>query len=220
MSSERVCSLNWFSRWLYLGILLEADDLGHFAVDVPIIRVSTFPRNLGTVSESDCERGLGLIEKADLVRFYTVTGKRYGALWNFGQKLRVAKPKWPLPPPDVVTWQTSGDLTPEKPPSVLVPASFEVENAHEEFSYPDDFELFWSYYPRQAKKGAAWVAWQKLSKAEKTAATERAEWVKGCWQHHDPHKDRASFCPHAATWLNARGWEDSDSAVELAARGR
>lgn len=86
--------------------------------------------------------------------------------------------------------------------------------------YPDDFEAFWSHYPRRVQKGAALKAWKKLTAKDRLAATERAEWVAGCWAYHDPHGERLQFMPHPATWLNARGWEDDDGAVELAARGK
>lgn len=86
--------------------------------------------------------------------------------------------------------------------------------------YTLDFELFWGAYPKRKSKGAAFKAWLKLSVSERHAATDRAEWVAGCWEHNDPDELRRSFIQDPATWLNARGWEDDDGAVELMARGK
>lgn len=89
-----------------------------------------------------------------------------------------------------------------------------------EVTYPDDFQDFWQHYPKRKGKGAALKAWKKLSTADKSAAIDRAEWVAGCWDANDPDEQRRQFIQDPATWLNARGWEDEDSAVELMARGR
>lgn len=100
---------------------------------------------------------------------------------------------------------------------------FNQEPAKQEpkpFEYPEDFEQFWAHYPRRVAKGDALKVWLKLNKTDRKAAIERAEWVAGCWAYYDPEGQRASFIPHPATWLNARGWDDSDGAVKLAARGK
>ncbi len=86
--------------------------------------------------------------------------------------------------------------------------------------YPPGFVQFWDHYPRKVGKGAAYKVWKRMSRPDKEAAIDRAEWFAGCWKHHDPHGDRASFIPHPATWLNGRRWEDDEAAVELAARGK
>ena len=86
--------------------------------------------------------------------------------------------------------------------------------------YPPGFTAFWNFYPRRIAKGEAFKAWQALTRPDKEAAIDRAQWVAGCWKALDPHGDRLAFCPHPATWLRARGWEDDDGAVELAARGK
>lgn len=86
--------------------------------------------------------------------------------------------------------------------------------------YPPGFVQFWSHYPRKVGKGAAFKVWKRMTRPDKEAAIDKAEWFAGCWKHHDPHGERASFIPHPATWLNGRRWEDEDSAVELAARGK
>ena len=75
--------------------------------------------------------------------------------------------------------------------------------------YSDEFETFWLAYPRKVNKGAAWKAWQKLSKEKvlPDAGTLREclSWRKVA---EDWERDGGKYIPHPATWLNARGWED------------
>ena len=68
-----------------------------------------------------------------------------------------------------------------------------------------DFDNFWSAYPLKVGKGAAHKAWLKaISKAEPAAIIEGAKRYAG-----DPNRDPA-YTAHAATWLNAERWTDSE----------
>lgn len=75
-------------------------------------------------------------------------------------------------------------------------------------SATDGFEGFWASYPRKASKQEARKAWAKLTDADRTAAqTGLAPWVAS----ETAGRDRGEwlrFCPHAASWLRARRWED------------
>jgi hypothetical protein len=120
LRSKRVCSLGFRDRWLYQGLLLTADDCGLFEADAALLRALVYARDLGTVSERDCESGLSNIEQAVLVKFYTVDGKRYGALWNFRQKLKRKRQRFPTPPQQIVDWvrtteAENGDVAPREP---------------------------------------------------------------------------------------------------------
>lgn len=86
--------------------------------------------------------------------------------------------------------------------------------------YPPGFVQFWTHYPRKVGKGEAFAAWKRMSRADKEAAIDRAEWFAGCWKANDPNGDRAQFIPHPGTWLRQRRWEDASEAVEMAARGK
>jgi hypothetical protein len=85
----------------------------------------------------------------------------------------------------------------------VTPKSVRVSKPKEGMGYSADFEAFWKVYPRKEAKLDAWRAWKKvlnhpgvfvLCEAIKTHA-QGDSWARG-------------FIPHAATWLNARRWED------------
>lgn len=73
------------------------------------------------------------------------------------------------------------------------------------FVYPEDFEGFYSNYPRKVGKGAALRAWSKLTANDRllaqAAIANQEKWP--CFSEAPPDKQ-----PHPSTWLNARRWED------------
>ncbi len=74
----------------------------------------------------------------------------------------------------------------------------------------EDFERFWSLYPRKLAKAKAWQVWARLNppmdvQLEMALALgvqcRSEQWVK----------DSGRFIPHATSWLNGRRWEDQDT---------
>ena len=70
---------------------------------------------------------------------------------------------------------------------------------------PDGFDAFWKLYPKKASRTDAMKAWAKLKPADIELAMSALpnhcmsdQWVK----------DGGQFIPNAATWLNAKRWED------------
>lgn len=79
----------------------------------------------------------------------------------------------------------------------------DAEPELEPVGYPDNFEQFWTTYPRRQKKGDALRAFLK---ARKRASLEQI--VAGAARLRDDPNREDQFTPLAATWLNADGWED------------
>jgi len=69
----------------------------------------------------------------------------------------------------------------------------------------DEWDRWWSTYPRKTGKQAARKAWEKLSAADRTAALAELDTHVAYWQ---AVATSPQFIPHAATWLNGRRWED------------
>ena len=72
-------------------------------------------------------------------------------------------------------------------------------------SNPEDFDRFWTAYPRKAGKGAARKAWLKLKPAPELVETILA--AVDAQRQGDAWKD-PKYIPHPATWLNAERWLD------------
>lgn len=67
------------------------------------------------------------------------------------------------------------------------------------------FETFWKLYPKKVSKAAAIKAWAKLKQSDMDQAMQAlpSHCMSSQWT-----KDGGQFIPNAATWLNARRWED------------
>lgn len=92
MESEAVLSLPVEGRWLFVIILLSADDVGLFeATEFKLARRADVNRDLAG-------KLMQMLADADLIRFYMIDGKRYGFLPKFRQRLQIKTSKHPLPP--------------------------------------------------------------------------------------------------------------------------
>jgi hypothetical protein len=95
LDSERVLALPVEARWLYVTILLSADDLGLFeATSFKLARRADIKREAG-------EKLLTMLADSDLVRLYDVGDKRYGFVPRFRQRIQIKRLKHP-PPPDAL----------------------------------------------------------------------------------------------------------------------
>lgn len=101
LDSEKFNSLSTFAQNFYFRLLLVADDYGLYDARKTLLRCALYPLALEKVSESDVSSGLAACEEAGLVRLYSVEGKEYLQIANYGQR-RQARPKYPLPPCDTV----------------------------------------------------------------------------------------------------------------------
>lgn len=76
-----------------------------------------------------------------------------------------------------------------------------------------DFEKFWALYPRHTAKANALKAWQKLDREKALPSLDvLAEAIDAQSGANKWERDNFKYCPHPATWLNARRWEDEDAA--------
>lgn len=97
--SDRVSSLDsWFTECFYHRLLLFGDDFGFFDARPAYLRAQLFSTKLDKVREADVSRALVECERAGLIRFYEVDGKRYLEILRYGQRCDKTKPKWPTPP--------------------------------------------------------------------------------------------------------------------------
>lgn len=73
--------------------------------------------------------------------------------------------------------------------------------------YPPEFLVFWEAYPKKEAKGDALKAWKKLHPSQTLQQIIIAAIVR---QKESPQwkKERGTFIPHPATWLNRAGWDD------------
>lgn len=92
LDSERLQTLPVEARWLFLAMMLTADDVGLF-------EISAF--KLGRKACLDI-KGIPvliqIIADADLIRPYSAQGKQLAFIPRFGQRLQIKRTRHPLPP--------------------------------------------------------------------------------------------------------------------------
>jgi len=81
----------------------------------------------------------------------------------------------------------------------------------------EQFELFWSDYPRKVGKAKALKAWRKLGARDRKAAIEGATVMGEVWAH--ASAERKQYIPHPTTWLGQGRWTDDRSEWHRMATG-
>jgi len=69
--------------------------------------------------------------------------------------------------------------------------------------YNDQFEIFWKSYPKKTAKESAKKAWLKINPNDELIAK-----ITKAVKDQKLSDREQQFIPHAATWLNAKRWED------------
>jgi predicted Fe-S protein YdhL (DUF1289 family) len=69
----------------------------------------------------------------------------------------------------------------------------------------DNFEAFWSLYPRRVAKLDAQRAWARLTAQDRAEVLRRLPLFLDVWRH---TKSERRYILHPATFLNGRRWED------------
>lgn len=75
-------------------------------------------------------------------------------------------------------------------------------------SSEQDFERFWSAYPKKKNKGQARSSFSRALK--KTSVETMISAVEKQKQSKDWKKDNGQFIPYPSTWLNAEAWENEE----------
>jgi uncharacterized protein YdaU (DUF1376 family) len=73
----------------------------------------------------------------------------------------------------------------------------------------DQFEIFWKGYPKKTAKENAKKAWLKIKPNDELIAK-----ITKAVKEQKLSERESQFIPHAATWLNARRWEDEVTATQ------
>lgn len=179
IESEAVLSLPVEARWLYVTILLIADDVGLFeATEFHLARKADLSRPV-------IGKLLPMLVDADLVRLYQGPGMRQlGFIPRFRQRLQIQRTKLPAPPPslyadDEDAVKKFNDLAAKKavdngdsprstvgqPPepnqNLTEPEPKKTKKSSSRGEYSEQFEAAWSAYPARpgASKAASWRAW-------------------------------------------------------------
>lgn len=231
MESEKVLSLPIEARWLFVIIILSADDIGLFeATEFKLARRADVNRELAG-------KLLAMLADHDLVRLYQVEGKAYGFIPRFRQRLQLKRMKHPAPPPALVTddqdaAQKIKDLAPA--PTVAQrlaivsataaqpsEAEVEVEKKRKISASPHPakgegrFPEFWDAWPRGPRRGDRKKCLEKWRNAK--LDVQATEIIAHVLAIKTTKKWRDGYDPAPLRYLNGEQWMDEIHTGEASA---
>jgi hypothetical protein len=101
LTSERINSLSPNAELFYRRLMSVADDHGRYAANLTQLRAFCYPLKLDSVKEDSIKKHLAECVDAGLVVLYTVDGKAYLQMLDFGQRIN-GKSRYPEPPESVL----------------------------------------------------------------------------------------------------------------------
>ena len=216
--SRTVASVDWDARFVLKALESYVDDNGVGKDDLELIASDTFPRDLareGSRILARLSEAIGSLHQAGLVWRYEIDGQAllYISSWESIQRIDKAQ-AGRFPRPDgTFNYRDSviseSVATPREPSRTLAPGTGEQGNrgTGEQTSRPaepDTFDAWWSSWPRKEARAKAQAAY---AKALKTIKADELERLTTAWFAARPDLE-PRFIPLAASWLNARRWED------------
>jgi hypothetical protein len=216
--SQDISSLEWPTRLLFIGLWSYVDDNGVGVDREALIAADLFaddlardPRDtLATVS-----RGLqALSERGQIVR-YTVGGKQYLEITNWGRHQKIDKPgkeRYPRSTSENADHTTEFVEPSRDSRETLAPGTEEQRNRGTEEQQtcatpsrtcPPRFDDFWASYPRRRDRRKAEKAFANaLKRADADTIIAGADRYA-----YDPNRAE-QFTKYAEGWLNGDGWLD------------
>jgi uncharacterized phage protein (TIGR02220 family) len=95
-ASEVVDKLSADSERFFTRLIMKADDMGSYHANLKLLRSALYPLKTN-IKESDVSKWLNECLKSGLLILYSVDGKNYLRILNFGQRLRNMRNKFPEP---------------------------------------------------------------------------------------------------------------------------
>lgn len=173
---------------LFIRLIMKADDFGRYHADPRLVRAGCLPLVDAVSSEQIEQCLLELTIRAMIVR-YTVKGRAYLAIRNFGQRLKQSVPKYPAPDGQPRDWKAGDAELPEaipQPPPVGNPTEEIAQAWNEQSSLPQVAEV------SEARREAA-------------RARLREDYFAAHWREALTKVASSGFC----RGQNERGWQAS-----------
>lgn len=203
-TSESIDQLGWFEEVLFYRLIVNCDDFGRFDGRTAVIKNRLFPLK-ENLTLKNVEAAINKLARVGLITPYESGGKPFLFLptWNEHQSVRAKRSRFPEP--EIICKQMQADESKcPRNPIQSNPNPIRNPNPNTRETRGEDFEKFWSAYPRKEGKQKAKAAFEKTNVTIEVIldAVEKQK-RSAQWQ-----KDNGQYIPHPATWLNGKRWED------------
>ncbi len=216
--SESINVLSDKAEICFYRLITFADDFGLFKSDPVLVLAGLFPRK--DYRKTQVILWLNEIANAGMIKFYIGQDlKPYGSFttWGRHQQQRAERPKHPKPEGRVGDFFLAIDDVLQEidiirnqmiSEDIRCPRNPNPNPNPTLAQRKDLFARFWACYPKKKSKGQAEKAWTKINPDEQLLATMIAT-IERAKKSEDWTREKGQFIPYPATWLNAKGWEDS-----------
>lgn len=92
-TSEAIDKLSILGEVFFTRLIMKADDYGNYTANPKLLKAALFP--LKDITSTEIDHLLVECEQAGIVKRYTVEGKDFINIPNFGQRLRAMKSQYP-----------------------------------------------------------------------------------------------------------------------------
>jgi hypothetical protein len=204
-TDEQMSMISEFSRLLAIALLNYSDDDGYFLANPILIRGACFPflddykkipRSIQELSEIGF-LDIGLLDD----------GRQVGKIVNFRKHQRIDKPQLSkLKEKSQFQEHSKNDPRTLREPSKTILGGNGMEQGMG-MEQGNEFQEFWTSYPKKVSKPQAERAFQKAIK--KTDLGKILESVNSFKNSEDWTKEDGKYIPNPATWLNGERWNDN-----------
>lgn len=202
--SETMDALSPGAEVFFTRLIMKADDYGSFHANPKLIKAALFPLR-DTLKDKQVIEWLNELVGIGLVMTYSVEGKQYLKIINFGQRLRNMRNVFPQPDmnsPQVAAScrKTPPELEEEVEEEIEEEKEVEVEGASAMRVWPT-FDDFWNAYDKKIDKPKCELKWKKI----KQAAREKIMAHLELYVRATPD---VKYRKNPATYLNNESWND------------
>lgn len=201
-ASESVDNISPEAEVFFTRLIMKADDYGSFFSNAKLIRAALFP--LKDYKDAVISKWVNECIESKLIFAYTVDGKEYLRIVNFGQRLRNMRSTFPQPGDNA---QQSAASRRESPPETEtkqkrneVETETETNSANAVTVWPS-FQDFWKLYDKKTDLPKCLKKWEKI----KQAAREKIMDHLALYVHATPDRQ---YRKNPLTYLNNESWND------------
>lgn len=214
-ASELVDSLSTGAEVFFTRLIMKADDLGCYHGSSKMLKSTLFP--LKSFTEKQVQGWREECKAAGILSYYTIQGREYVQIINFGQRLRQMNSKFPLPPEtgEFAEPSNDGQLTDNgrletKRSRNEVETESEEEGETETKEPADEtppvtvwpsFEDFWEEYGKKVDRPKCEKKWKKISQ-------EAREKILDHVPRYVASTPDVKYRKNPTTYLNNECWND------------
>lgn len=207
-ASESIDTLSEGAEVFFTRLIMKADDYGSFHSNSKLIKAALFP--LKEYKDAVISKWVNECIEAKILIAYTVDGKEYLRIVNFGQRLRNMRSTFPQPADKSPQVAASRIHPPPETKRNEVETETETEtNATADETPPvcvwPSFQDFWSLYDKKKDLSKCLKKWEKI----KQAAREKIMEHLTLYVRSTPD---IQYRKNPITYLNNESWNDEITA--------